>query len=36
VSTINPLVSMQTVKNHQLEVVTAQVSDKLKKVLEAV
>ena len=36
VSTINPLVSMQTVKNHQLEVVAAQVSDKLKKVLEAV
>ena len=36
VSTINPLVSMQTIKNHQLEVVAAQVSDKLKKVLEAV
>ena len=36
VSTINPLVSMQTVKNPELESVAAQVADKLKKVLEAV
>lgn len=36
VSAINPLVSMQTVKNPELEKVASQVSDKLKKVLESV
>jgi uncharacterized protein (DUF302 family) len=36
VSTVNPLVSMQAVKNVNLEPVALQISDKLKKVLEAV
>ena len=36
VSTVNPLVSMQAVKNVNLEPVALQISDKLKRVLEAV
>jgi uncharacterized protein (DUF302 family) len=36
VSTINPLVSMQAVKNPNLESIASQISEKLKRVLEAV
>lgn len=36
VSSINPMVSMRTVENQELESVASQVADKLKKVLENV
>jgi len=36
VSSINPRVSMQTVKNEELDSVATQIADKLKKVLENV